>query len=223
MSMADNLEQVMERIARAAARAGRTPEEVTMVAVSKTQDAEAIQEAVSLGITHIGENRVQEARPKIETLAAAGVRPTWHMVGRLQSNKAGAAIQLFDIIESIDSVRLAEHVSRIASRIVPVLVEVNVAGEASKGGIPLEQVTEAVERIRALPNLEVLGLMTVAPLVPDPEEVRPVFRSLYGMGQKLGLRHLSMGMTDDFEAAIQEGATIVRIGRAIFGQRKEVE
>lgn len=221
MSMADNLEKIKERIARAAARAGRSPDEVTLVAVSKMQDMDSIREAVSLGITDIGENWVQEAQPKIETLAAEGLHPRWHMIGHLQTNKARAAVRLFDMIESVDSIRLAETMSRLASRPVPVLVEVNVAGEATKSGIASEGVAEVVDRIGALSNLEVLGLMTVAPLTANPEEVRPVFRRLRELGRRLGLRHLSMGMTDDFEVAIEEGATIVRIGRAIFGPRKE--
>ena len=221
MSMAENLEMIRERIARAAARAGRSPEEVTLVAISKTQDVSNIREAISLGITHIGENRVQEAQPKIVTLSAEGLRPTWHMVGHLQSNKAKAAAHLFDMIESVDSLHLAEAISRMAGRAVPILVEVNVTGEATKSGLPPGQVAEAVGRIRGLANIDVKGLMTVAPLTPDPEEVRPVFRQLRELGLSLGLRELSMGMTDDFEVAIEEGATIVRIGRAIFGQRKE--
>ncbi len=221
MSMAENLERIKERIARAAARAGRSPAEVTLVAVSKMQELSAIREAVSIGITDIGENWVQEAGPKVVTLREEGLHPTWHMIGHLQSNKAKAAVGLFDVIESVDTIHLAETISRLASRPVPVLIEVNVAGEATKSGIGPEEVAEMVARARALPNLQVLGLMTIAPMVADPEQVRPVFRQLREIARKLDLQHLSMGMTDDFEVAIEEGATIVRIGRAIFGQRKE--
>jgi len=221
MSMAENLERIKERIARAAARAGRSPAEVTLVAVSKMQELSAIREAVSIGITDIGENWVQEAGPKVVTLREEGLHPTWHMIGHLQSNKAKAAVGLFDVIESVDTIHLAETISRLASRPVPVLIEVNVAGEATKSGIGPEEVAEMVARARALPNLQVLGLMTIAPMVADPEQVRPVFRQLRDIARKLDLQHLSMGMTDDFEVAIEEGATIVRIGRAIFGQRKE--
>lgn len=221
MSMAENLERIKERIARAAARAGRSPAEITLVAVSKMQDLDSVRQAVSLGITDIGENWVQEAEPKIETLRAEGLRPKWHMIGHLQSNKARAAVRLFDVIESVDTIHLAETISRLASRTVPILVEVNVAGEATKSGIPPEDVADTVGRVRALPNLQVLGLMTIAPMVADPEQVRPVFRQLREIARKLDLQHLSMGMTDDYEVAIEEGATIVRIGRAIFGQRKE--
>lgn len=221
MDMARNLEKVRERMARAAARVGRSPEEVTLVAVSKIVEVARIREALALGITHMGENRVQEAQPKIEALAAQGLRPTWHMVGHLQTNKAKAALRLFGMIQSVDSLHLAQSLSRLATSPFPILVEVNVAGEATKGGFQPQEMAEVVEKIRALPNLEVLGLMTVAPLVADPEEARPLFRSLRQMGQRLGLRHLSMGMTEDFEVAIEEGATIVRIGRAIFSEHKE--
>ena len=221
MDIAGNIQQVRERIARAAARAGRSPEDVTLVAVSKTVEPARIREAFRLGIRDIGENRLQEAQPKIESLAAEGVRPTWHMVGHLQTNKAKAVLRLFDVIQSVDSLHLAETLSRLATRPVRILVEVNMAGEATKEGFRPEETEEALKKIRALPNLEVLGLMTVAPMTADPEEVRPAFRSLSGMAERLGVRQLSMGMTDDFEVAIEEGATIVRIGRAIFGERKE--
>src|SRR3990172_2706916 len=221
MDIAANIQRLRERIARAAARAGRSPEDVTLVGVSKTVEPARIREAFRLGIRDIGENRLKEAQPKIESLAAEGVRATWHMVGHLQTNKAKAVLRLFDVIQSVDSLHLAETLSRLATRPVPILVEVSMAGEATKEGFRPEEMEEALEKIRALPNLEVLGLMTVAPMTADPEEVRPVFRSLSGMAERLGVRQLSMGMTDDFEVAIEEGATIVRIGRAIFGERKE--
>lgn len=221
MDMADNLGKVKERIARAATRAGRSPGDVTLVAVSKMVDAARVVEAVRLGITDIGENWVQEAQPKIQVLGSQGLKPTWHMVGHLQTNKVKAALRLFDVIQSVDSLHLAETLNRQATRTVRVLVEVNVAGEATKTGFTPEETSRAVERLRALPDLEVMGLMTVAPLAADPEKVRPIFRTLRRMAQELGLRHISMGMTDDFEVAIEEGATIVRIGRAIFGERKE--
>lgn len=221
MDMADNLGKVKERIARAATRAGRSPGDVTLVAVSKMVDAARVVEAVRLGITDIGENWVQEAQPKIQVLGSQGLKPTWHMVGHLQTNKVKAALRLFDVIQSVDSLHLAETLNRQATRTVRVLVEVNVAGEATKTGFTPEETSGAVERLRALPDLEVMGLMTVAPLAADPEKVRPIFRTLRRMAQELGLRHISMGMTDDFEVAIEEGATIVRIGRAIFGERKE--
>jgi hypothetical protein len=220
MSIEANLQAVQKRIASAAERASRSPGEITLVAATKTVAPAAIRAAFGTGQKHFGENRVQEARPKMEELADLRSELIWHMVGHLQSNKAKAALTLFDIIESVDSIHLAEALSRRAEKTVPILLEVNVGGEATKTGFSPHELTSAVERISALPHLRVLGLMTIAPLVPDPEEVRPVFRTLRRLRDSLGLEHLSMGMTDDFEVAVEEGATIVRIGRAIFGERK---
>jgi PLP dependent protein len=216
-----NLEKVQERIARACQRAGRSPGEVTLIAVTKTVAPGAIANAFELGIRHFGENRVQEAEPKIQELSFLQLRPTWHMIGHLQSNKAKTAIELFDVIHSVDSVRLAEVLCRRTQKQLPIFLEVNVAGEASKTGLALNEVEPALSAIRRLPNLEVKGLMTIAPLVADSEMVRPVFRQLRLLRDRLGLEHLSMGMTGDFEVAIEEGATMVRIGRAIFGERKD--
>jgi pyridoxal phosphate enzyme (YggS family) len=143
------------------------------------------------------------------------------MVGHLQTNKAKTAIELFDMIQSVDSIRLAEVLSRHAQHRIPILLEVNVSGEASKFGLPPAEVSSAVEEIARLPHLEIRGLMTIAPLTDNPEEVRPIFKRLRLLRDSLGLEHLSMGMTDDFEVAIEEGATMVRIGRAIFGERRE--
>jgi hypothetical protein len=221
MSIETNIQQVEERIARACQRVGRSPDEVTLVAVTKTFSPEAIRAAFAAGLSEFGENRVQEAKAKIETLA--DLKPvTWHMIGRLQGNKAKVASGLFDIIHSIDSVKLTEVLSRRAERKIPILLEVNVSGEATKAGFSESELVAAVERISQLPNLEIKGLMTMAPYVEDPEEVRPVFRRLRQLRDSLGLEHLSMGMTDDFEVAIEEGATMVRIGRAIFGERGKI-
>ena len=220
-TLAERLALVQERIARAAERAGRSPVEVTIVAVSKSFPAEAVEEAAAAGIAHIGENRVQEAAAKIPSLRHLSV--TWHMVGHLQTNKAKTALDLFDMIQSVDSLHLAEALSRRAERPVPVLLEVNVAGEASKFGLSPQEVLQTAEAVARLPHLDVCGLMTIAPLVSDPEEVRPVFRELRRLRDALGLAELSMGMTDDFEVAIEEGATLVRIGRAIFGERLHPE
>jgi pyridoxal phosphate enzyme (YggS family) len=216
-TVAERLTLIRERVTRAAERAGRAPADVTIVAISKSFPPEAIEEAAAAGIAHIGENRVQEAAAKIASLHHLPV--TWHMVGHLQTNKAKTALELFDIIQSVDSLRLAEALSHRAERPVPVLLEVNVAGEASKFGLSLPEVPQAAEAIARLPHLNVTGLMTIAPLVRDPEEVRPVFRELRQLRDALGLAELSMGMTDDFEVAVEEGATLVRIGRAIFGGR----
>lgn len=220
--IAANLERLNGRIVRACERGGRRPEDVTLVAVTKTVGIPEVRAAYACGIRNFGENRVQEAAVKIEGLAGLQPRPVWHMIGHLQSNKAGMAAGLFDIIQSVDSVRLAGVLSRKAAGPLPVLLEVNVAGESSKSGFAPVEVAPALAEIAALPDLEVKGLMTVAPLAADAGSVRPVFRQLRALRDDLGLEHLSMGMTDDFEVAIEEGATIIRVGRAIFGERKDI-
>jgi pyridoxal phosphate enzyme (YggS family) len=220
VGIAENLQAVRERVAAACQRAGRFPDEVVIVAVSKTFPATLVAEACRSGLTDIGENRVQEAAGKIPQMEALGSHPRWHLVGHLQTNKVKTALGLFDIIHSVDSLRLAEAISRQAETPAPVLLEVNVGGEASKFGFTPAEAGRAAKQMARLPGLSVQGLMTVAPLSADPEEVRPVFRELRHLRDALGLRHLSMGMTDDFEVAIEEGATMVRIGRAIFGPRE---
>jgi len=241
--IAGNLARVRERIAEAALRANRDPGEVTLVAVSKTFPAEAIVAAYRAGVRDFGENRVEEGMDKIPAVHAAisGPRPTWHMVGHVQSRKARDVVAHFDTVHSVDRLKLARRLSRFAGereRTVPVLLECNVSGEESKFGFDLagwehdearrEAFFAAVEEILGLPGLSVQGLMTMAPFVDDPETVRPVFASLRGLLGALrerfpgqGWPHLSMGMTDDFEVAIEEGATMVRIGRAIFGARRQ--
>lgn len=219
MSIADNILTVQTRVAAAARRAGRRPENVTLVAISKGHPASAVREAYAAGQRHFGENRVQEAESKLAALPDLRPHVTWHMVGHLQTNKAKVALQLFDIIQSVDSARLGETLDAKATRPVGVFLEVNVAGEASKGGLPPDQVAETLKALSRCPNLRVGGLMTIAPLVEDREETRPVFRRLRELAEGLGLGGLSMGMTNDFEVAVEEGATIVRIGTAIFGPR----
>ncbi len=219
--IARNLQQVRERIAAACDRAGRTPDDVTVIAISKGFPAAFVEDAVRAGVADIGENRVQEAQSKFEELSGRGVNPRWHLVGHLQTNKVRTVLALFDIIHSVDSLRLAQVIDRQATTTVPVLIEVNVAGEATKYGFAPGEVAAAREKIASLPRLEVEGLMTVAPMVSDPQDVRSVFRRLRELRDALGLRHLSMGMTDDFEVAVEEGATMVRIGRAIFGPRPD--
>ena len=216
-TIADRLAVVHERIAAACARSGRSPEDVTLIAVTKGFGPDAIQQAVSAGVRDIGENRVQEAQAKRGDLTNLPL--TWHMIGHLQTNKVRAALALFDIIHSVDSVHLAEAISERALTLVPAFLEVNAGAEPQKSGFSLDELPAAFEQIAQLPNLEVRGLMTVAPIARLPEDVRPVFRSLARAARTLGLRELSMGMTDDFEVAIEEGATHVRIGRAIFGER----
>ena len=215
-----NIEEVKLRIIRACERVGRSPDAVTIVAVTKMVEPSAVATAFKLGIRHFGENRVQEAERKIRQLTWLEPHPTWHLVGHLQTNKVKVAMELFDIIHSIDSVRLAEVISRRTETTLPVLLEVNVSGEASKGGFSVVEVAPALEAISRLPRLEIKGLMTIAPMVADAEQVRPVFKKLCSLRDSLGLEHLSMGMTDDFEVAVEEGATLVRIGRAIFGERE---
>ncbi len=218
-AIAERLTLVRERIAAACRRAGRSPEDVTLVGVSKGFPAAAIEEALAAGLREVGENRVQEAAAKIQALAAKGLMPRWHLIGHLQTNKAKIAADLFGIIHSVDTVRLAQELSRRASEPVPILLEVNVGQEATKFGFDTTEVASALSAITTLPNLDVRGLMTVAPETDDPDTLRPLFQRLAGLREELDLRELSMGMTGDFEVAIEEGATMVRVGRAIFGPR----
>ncbi len=215
-----NLRELKRRIHRACERASRLPEEVTVVAVTKGVAPSMVREAFKRGLRNFGENRVQEAEDKIQQLSDLRSELTWHMVGHLQSNKAKTAVALFDLIHSVDSIRLAEILSLRTPERLPILLQVNVSGETTKSGFTIDEAISAAQEIRKLPNLEVKGLMTIAPLTNNPEEVRPVFSQLREIRDRLGLEHLSMGMTDDFEVAIEEGATIVRIGRAIFGERR---
>jgi pyridoxal phosphate enzyme (YggS family) len=217
--IAANLTEVRGRIALAAKHCGRSAESVRLVGVSKTFPADAVIAAVAAGLGDAGENRVQEAAPKVAATAQAGARPKWHLIGHLQTNKIRQALELFDVIHSVDSVHLAEAISKRAKRSIDILLEVNVSGESSKDGFAIENVPAAAATIAALPNVQLQGLMTVAPAALDPEEVRPVFRRLRELNERLGLHELSMGMSGDFEVAISEGSTIVRIGRAIFGNR----
>ena len=217
MDIARNINAVRERIAHAASRAGRSPDEVTIIAVTKYVGESDIQQAIEAGIEHFGENRVQEAQRKILRLPCSGLCPTWHMIGHLQRNKVQTALKIFDIIHSIDSIQLAQSISAQAEKVIPVLLQVNVAGEKTKGGFQRNELQEAVAEISELPNLSIKGLMTIAPMVDKPEEVRPVFRELRELRDSFGLEHLSMGMSNDFEIAVEEGATMVRLGRIIFG------
>lgn len=210
---------VRARIEESCARSGRDPAGVTVIAVSKTFPVDAIEAAAAAGMGHFGENRVQEGVPKIETLRARGVTPVWHLVGHLQTNKARAAVESFDILHGVDSLRIAGAVSACATRPVRVLLQVNAAAEASKFGVSAAEAPAVAARIRDLPYIELLGLMTIAPRVDHPEDARAVFRAMRELRDELCLRDLSMGMTEDFEVAIEEGATLVRIGRAIFGER----
>jgi PLP dependent protein len=216
-SIEANLEQVHCRIDRACQRAGRSPEQVTIVAVTKGVAPEAIQFAFRAGLRNFGESRVQETQGKWDQLLGLEPRPVWHLLGHLQTNKVRAALRLFDIIHSVDSVKLAEELNQHAKSKIQVLLEVNLAEEASKSGFLSNQIEVAFQKIHLLPELEIKGLMTVAPQADDPEEVRPIFRQMSQLAKRMGLSELSMGMSDDFEVAIEEGATMVRLGRIIFG------
>jgi pyridoxal phosphate enzyme (YggS family) len=229
--IADRVAAVRERIARAAERASRSPAEVTLVAVSKTHPTPAVREAFAAGVRDFGENRVQEAEEKVEAtvdLAAAGLR--WHLVGHLQSNKARRAAALFDVVESVDSIELGRRLAREAAaarRTLSTLVQVDLAGEETKFGLEEAQLFPALEALRDAPGLRVDGLMVLPPYVEDPDAARPFFRRLRALTERArseGLiagSELSMGMSHDFEAAVEEGATIVRVGTAIFGQREK--
>ena len=208
----------------AAQRTGRPAEAVRLVAVTKGVAPERIREAMALGVLDFGENRIQEALLKI---AALGPGPRWHLVGHLQRNKVRRAVDAFALIHSVDSLPLAEEIARRAEAVgqpVPVLLQVSVAAEPQKHGFAPDAVPPAARHVAALPAIRLRGLMTIAPLAADPEEVRPVFRRLRELRDVLRaewpeLDELSMGMTDDFEVAIEEGATLIRVGRAIFGER----
>ena len=238
-----NVVWVRERIVAAAQRAGRRPEEITLVAITKTCAAPVVAAAYRAGLREFGENRVEEASAKIPAFQELIPTPEplrWHMVGHLQRRKARLAIELFDLIHSVHSLRLAQRINRDGEevgKVVPVLLEVNVSGEASKHGFDLSPFAGSqakasfiadVEQTLMLPYVRLGGLMTMAPIVTDAEEARPVFAALRTLRDELSQRfpeadwhELSMGMTDDFEVAVEEGATMVRIGRAVFGERKQ--
>jgi pyridoxal phosphate enzyme (YggS family) len=225
MDLVANLNNVRQRLAAACARAGRDPASVTLVTVSKGHPAETVRAAADLGLSVFGENRVQEARAKIGLCPG---RLRWHLIGHLQSNKCRDAVHFFEMIQSVDSLALAREINKWAetsAKTMPVLIEVNVAGESSKFGYTPEKVLAELKELNALPKLEVHGLMTVAPFAQEAERVRPVFRrlrELKGQCEELlgaPLPHLSMGMSGDFEVAVEEGATMIRLGSAVLGPR----
>jgi pyridoxal phosphate enzyme (YggS family) len=212
-----NLGRVQEAVARAGARAGRSPDHVLLIAVSKTVEAERIRLAVEAGVAALGENRVQEAKEKIARL---GHPVPWHLIGSLQTNKARDAARLFDWIHSVDRIELAQELSRRAGdRVLNVLLQVNLGDEPQKGGVAPEEVKRLAESVAGLPGLRVRGLMAIPPAAENPEHTRPHFRRLRELRDELGFEHCSMGMSADYEIAIEEGATMVRVGTAIFGPR----
>jgi pyridoxal phosphate enzyme (YggS family) len=226
MSLAENIDSIQQRIRVACGRAGREESSVLLLAVSKTHPAEAIQAAVDCGQVYFGESKVQEARAKIPLCPG---KARWHFIGHLQSNKVRDMVELFEMIQSVDSLNLAKEISKRceqAAKTMPILLEVNVAGEASKFGYQPEALLRELKKINALPKIEVHGLMAIPPYAVEAERSRAYFRRLRELKseaeQILGapLPHLSMGMSGDFEIAIEEGSTIVRVGTALFGERK---
>ncbi|MFZ0133386.1 MAG: YggS family pyridoxal phosphate-dependent enzyme [Desulfobacterales bacterium] len=225
----ENLTRVYRRIEQAAVRCGRDPAAVRLVAVSKTVPAARIAEAIDCGVRLLGENYIQEARQKIGTLHAN--QAAWHFIGHLQTNKARFAVELFDLIHSVDSLKLARALDKQArqlDKVQPVLVQVNLAGEASKSGLSELEAPQVIREMSRYGNLSIRGLMTMPPFFNAPEKVRPYFKALHQLAERLAameipgvtMTELSMGMTGDFEVAVEEGATLVRIGTAIFGERQ---
>ncbi len=226
--LAKRLAEVHRRIAAAAQDCGRRPEEIRLVAVSKTFPAEAVRQAAAAGVTEIGENYIQEAREKHDLLRDVPVK--WHFIGHLQTNKAKYAARMFDLIHTVDSLRLALELDRCARRlgkVQGVLIQVSLAGEETKSGVPAAEALPLVKAVAALECVRVQGLMTLPPFFNEPERVRPFFAELRALRERIreqavpdvSMDELSMGMTGDFEAAVAEGATLVRVGTAIFGER----
>lgn len=222
VDIAGNLARVRERMASACQRSGRRPEDVTLICVTKTWPAQMVAHAIAAGADVLGENYVQEAEDKI---AALGHGVKWHFIGGLQRNKAGKAVELFDMVQSVGSQKLAVRLNDICGRegrTLEVLIEVNIAGEGSKSGVAASEALDLAEQVAVLPNLRLRGIMGIPPFLDDPDKVRPFFRSLREIWQSLPQENrkvLSMGMSGDFEAAIEEGSTMVRVGSAIFGPR----
>lgn len=225
--IAANIEALRQRIAIAAEQSGRKPEEIDVIAVTKTVDVPRIKEAMAEGITSLGENRVQELMAKYEEV---GPEANWHLIGHLQTNKVKYIVDKVVLVHSLDRMSLARELNKraqAASRVVPVLVQVNIAQEETKFGLYRDEVIPFIEEVRTMPGLKIQGLMTIAPFTEDPETVRPVFRALKelaveidGLGYpEVEMQYLSMGMTNDFEVAIQEGANMIRVGSGIFGKR----
>jgi len=225
--IAENIQHQRERIAAVCARIGRKPEEISLLAVTKSFSVELMREAVDAGISEVGENYVQELLPKHNELADRKIR--WHFIGHLQSNKVKSIAPWINVIQTVDSVSLGEQIAKRAgelNRTIEVLMEVNTSGEPAKFGIHPQEVSVLAKRLSDLPNIRLTGLMTIGPLLPDPESARPAFRELRRVRDDLAkqgivLPQLSMGMTGDLEIAVEEGSTIVRIGTGIFGRRSK--
>ena len=213
----ENCRRVLERVGQAAVRSGRDPQSIRLVAVTKTVSVERIREAIECGISEIGENRLQEALPKRDALRNSPL--TWHFIGHLQTNKAKKAVEAFDWIHSVDRTELAEKLNQAAAKTVPVLIEVKLHEEPNKSGVAETALPEFVEAFSRYERLQLRGLMAIPPFLENPENVRPYFRALRRLAEQFHLPELSMGMSNEFEVAIEEGATMVRIGTALFGER----
>jgi hypothetical protein len=220
VSISQNITELQRRIAAACDRSSRSISDIRIVAISKNFPSSSIRMAYACGLHDFGENRVQEAKGKFQELTDAELRINWHLVGHLQTNKVKNALEIFDIIHSVDTLKLAQCINDSTTKKVSILIQVNVSDEKTKTGFSDKDIMLAVKAIQKLRNIDIKGLMTIAPLVENREEVRPFFRKLRQLNTSLGLKELSMGMTDDFEIAIEEGATLIRIGRAIFGERR---
>lgn len=225
MSIEENLKSIQARIEKAALAVGRNPQEIELVAVIKKVPTELVFQALAAGVKAVGENRIQEAHARYKTIREKFPQVSYHMIGHLQRNKVGQALDMFDIILSVDSARLMEEINQRATKIVPILIEVNTSGEASKFGIEPEKTIELARCASSLDKIKVRGLMTIGPLTPEPEKIRSSFRKLKELRDQIAgggfpgveMKYLSMGMSDDFELAIEEGSNLLRIGRAIFG------
>lgn len=228
MDLEKRLENVKDRINKAALKCNRTPEDIHLVAVSKTVPANRVKEALEAGVTDLGENYVQEARNKFNVLGTYPV--SWHFIGHLQSNKAKYAVRLFDLIHSVDTLKLARELNKQAkkiNKIQNILIQINISKEPSKSGSDIENAANLIKEIALFENLSIKGLMTMPPFFNNPEKTRPYFTALRILRDQIhknfpevAMNELSMGMTNDFEVAIEEGATLVRIGTAIFGERR---
>ena len=227
VSIADRVAMVREEVARACQRSGRDPASVALVGVTKTYPIAAVAEALAAGLTDFGENRAQELLPKARAAASMGLQPRWHFIGHLQRNKVREVLPCIAALHSLDSVRLADEIERTSPRAaergaavrLPCYLEVNIAGEETKQGLAPAALPALLEALATRRHIEVVGLMTIAPRVTDPEQVRPVFKALRQLAAAHGLAGLSMGMSEDYRVAVEEGATVVRIGRALFGAR----
>ncbi|ABK46142.1 alanine racemase domain protein [Magnetococcus marinus MC-1] len=231
-TITQRLETIQEHMVQACQRAGRSPHEVQLMAVSKRQSSSAVSEAIEAGQLLFGENRVQEAKEKQPTVSMpAGVQPQWHMIGPLQKNKIKYIGELFHMVQTVDTLTLAQAIGarmQAEQRQMPILLQVNVGGEAQKNGMTAEALEEQVRHIAQIPGVRIQGLMTVPPYLEDPQQVRPYFRALYTLANHVqqmrlpgvAMETLSMGMSHDFHVAIEEGATMVRVGSALFGERR---